>query len=249
MDVLLYRFPGSNACLAVELLLDHAGVAWQERRVRPGLHPLQLRRRGFAHQTVPAALIDGAHVQGSRRIARVIADALPGSGLLPADGDGRERVLELERLAERLQRVARRLLYVVAQDDPSVVLPLVRANFPRLPDRLGLLVARGLIVGAMHGHGARRERVEHELRRAGESLDALDAGVREGLLGGEAPTVADFQAAPNLALLAGSPQLSGVLRARPSWVIAERWCPTYPLEVAADAPAAWSRALAPTGAA
>lgn len=245
MDVLLYRFAGSNACLTVELLLDHAGIAWRERRLRPGLHAASLRLHGFPRPTVPAAVIDGTRVQGSRSISKRVADALPGSGLLPAAGADRERVLDLERRAERLQDAARRLVYVVAQDDRDLVLPLVHANFRRLPRPLAAIVARGLVAGGKHGHGARRDRVEHELGRAKESLDALDEGVREGLLGGERPTVADFQAAPNLALLAAAPQLAPMLHARASWVMADRWCPSYPLEVSADAPEAWSAALAP----
>lgn len=245
MDVQLYRFPGSNACLTVELLLDHAGIAWRERRLPPGLHAALLRLHGFDRPTVPAAVIDDTRVQGSRPIARHVADARPGSGLLPSAGADRERVLELERLAERLQDAARRLVYVVAQDDPDLVLPLVRANFPRLPRPAAAVVARGLVAGGKYGHGARRDRVEHELGRARESLDALDAGVREGLLGGDRPTVADFQAAPNLALLAATPQLAPVLHARPSWVIADRWCPSYPLDVTADVPEGWASALAP----
>lgn len=246
MDVQLYRFPGSNACLSVELLLDHAGIEWQEQRVRPGLHPLTLRRSGFARPTVPAAVIDGEHVQGSRQIARVVADRLPELGFLPTDPQARERVLELERHAERLQVAARRLVYVLAQREPRLVLPLVRANFPRLPRPAKALVARGLVAGARAGHGARPDRVEHELTRAHDMLDALDAGVREGLLGGTMPTVADFQAGPNLALLASAPQLAPVVRARPCWTIAERVCPTYPLDVSADAPQAWADALAAT---
>jgi glutathione S-transferase len=242
-SVELFTFPGSNACLTAELVLTHAGIDWQRRRLRPGLHVLQLRARGFSGPTAPAARIDGRRVQGSREIAHAAAELAPASGLLPAEDAARERVLAAEQQAERLQNVARRLVYVLAQDDPGLIRPLIDANYGMLPRVVRPAVTRLLIRGAVAGHGAKRSRAERDLDRAAGLLDEFDRLVEEGVLGGDAPNVADFQLAPNLALLAASPQLGAVLRARPCWRVAERLVPSYPLDVTADAPAAWAERL------
>lgn len=242
-DVELFTFPGSNAGLGVELLLDHAGIEWRERRLRPGLHVLSLKARGFAAPTVPAALIDGRRVQGSRAIALAIAESVPEAGLLPADPALRAQVLEAERDGEKLQVAARRLVYVLAQDDPGVIRPLVDANYGFLPRSLRPAVARGLIAAAAKGHRARRDRVEHELAKVQSLLARFDDLVEAGVLGTDTPNVADFQVAPNLALLAVPGNLGEVLRERPCWRIAERLVPHYPLDVSATAPAEWAEQL------
>lgn len=243
-DVELFTFPGSNACITVELLLDHAGVTWRERRMRPGLHVLTLRRAGFSGPTAPAARIDGTRIQGSRAIASAIAERLPAAGLLPAAAEPRAQVLEAERDGERLQVAARRLVYVIGQRDPSVIRPLVDANYGIVPGPLRGLVTRALVAAASKGHGARRDRVDHELDKVATLLGRFDTLVEAGVLGTATPTVADFQIAPNLALLAMAPELGAVLRARPSWQIAERLLPRYPLDVEPEAPAGWAARLA-----
>ncbi|MEO6866905.1 MAG: glutathione S-transferase N-terminal domain-containing protein, partial [Gaiellales bacterium] len=121
MDVTLYGFPGSNACLATELLLEHAGVTPTHHRLVPMLHVASVKARGFPGPTVPAARIDGTRVQGTRRIARAVADAMPELGLLPLEEPARQRVLDAERQAERFQVAARRIIYGLAQDDASII--------------------------------------------------------------------------------------------------------------------------------
>lgn len=243
MQVELFTFEGSNACRSVELLLDHAGIEWRRRGMRPGFHALELRARGFRRQTAPAAIIDGERVQGSRHIAHAVADAMPELGLLPDDPDLREVVLEAERDAERLQNAARRLMYVLAQDDASVIRPLVDANFRVLPGPARSVFARVLVRAASYGHAARRDRVDGYLQVVADVVARLDELVEDGVLGTDTPTVADFQATPNLAALAMVGGLGDAVRARPSWRIAERIESTYPITFTLDAPADWSERL------
>jgi glutathione S-transferase len=239
-DVELFTFPGSNACLTAELVLTHAGIEWRERRLRPLMHVLELRARGFSGATAPAALIEGRRVQGSTKIAHAAAELRPDSGLLPADPELRERVLEAEHQAERFQNVARRLVYVLAQRDESIIRPLVDANYGFLPSPLRAGLVKVMIRAASAGHGAKAERAERDVQRAVDLLGVFDELVDAGVLGSDVPNVADFQLAPNLALLALAPELEAALRTRACWPLAERLVGRYPLEVSAHAPQAWA---------
>ncbi len=243
MQVELFTFEGSNACRSVELLLDHAGIEWRRRRLRPGLHALGLRLRGFPGPTAPAAIIDGVKVQGSRKIARAIADALPQSGLLPEDPADREAVLAAEQSGERLQNAVRRIFYVLGQGDPSLARPIIDANYAAVPRPGRALMARALVRAASVGHQARAERIDGYLDRVAAVLAELDELVERGLLGTDAPTVADFQAAPNIAALALDPQIARALHRRPCWQIAARVEPTYPMQVQLQVPPEWAARL------
>jgi glutathione S-transferase len=244
MDVELFRFSGSNACLTVERMLDHAGVEWRAHEVRPVFHVLTLRRHGFPKQTVPAAFIDGERVQGSRAICQRVADALPDSGLLPTDPERRERVLAAEAKGEQLQNVVRRIFYVLAQRDRQVVMPIVNGSFGSWPTWRRRAFARLLVPLASSGHAAKSSRIDGYLERAAGLLDDFDELVEEGILGTETPTIADFQIGPNLAALALDPDAAVLLRARPCWRIAEVASPTYSFDVPIDVPDEWLTRLA-----
>lgn len=243
MDVELYRFPGSNACLTVERLLDHVGIEWRERRVRPAFHVLSLRRAGFDRPTVPAAVIDGERVQGSRTICARIAAALPDSGLLPADPELRARVLEADATGEQLQNAVRRVFYVLAQRDPSLVMPLVDGSFGAWPRWARRGFARLLVPMASKGHAAKSERIDGYLDRIASLLTQFDELVAAGVLGSDRPTVADFQIGPNLAALALDPGMATALRARPCWQVAERTGTSYGFEATLAAPPEWAARL------
>ncbi len=246
MDVELFRFPGSNACLTVERMLDHVGVDWRAREVRPIFHVFVLRRHGFSKRTVPAALIDGERVQGSRAICGRVADALPESGLLPTDPELRERVLAAEAKGEQLQNSVRRIFYVLAQRDRSMVMPIIDESFPTWPGWGRHLFSRVLVPVASSGHAAKAARIDGYLDRAASLLDEFDVLVEDGILGTDTPTIADFQIGPNLAALALDPEAAKVLRVRPCWRIAEIASPTYALDVELDVPSEWVSRLART---
>lgn len=239
MDVELFRFPGSNACLSVERMLDHTGIEWREHRVRPIFHVATLKRHGFARRTVPAAIIDGTKVQGSRAICQYVAERRPKSGLLPTDPARRERVLAAEAKGEQLQNVVRRIFYVLAQRDRQVVMPVVNGSFGNWPRWGRAAFSRVLVPLASSGHAAKASRIDGYLDRAAGLLDDFDALVEEGVLGTNTPTIADFQIGPNLAALALDPEVAAVLQARPLWRIAEVASPTYSFETPIDVPSEW----------
>ena len=238
-DVELFRFNGSNACVTVERLLDVSDIPWRAHEMRPMLHVVTLRRHGFPGRTAPAARINGVRVQGSRDISHAIADAHPELGLLPADPAARDVVLAAEAQGEQLQNALRRIFYVLAQRDIAVVQPLVDDSFSRVPRVGRRLIARVLVPLAAKGHAARPERINGYLDRVGGLLTEFDALVERGVLGSDTPNVADFQIGPNLAALATAPTARELLESRPSWRIAERTCPTYPLGLTTDIPQEW----------
>ena len=59
-------------------------------------------------------------------------------------------------------------------------------------------------------------------------LDEIDALVAQGLLGGEPPNAADFQIAPNLALMLRFEDLEPLFSGRPSVPLAHRLAPRFP---------------------
>jgi glutathione S-transferase len=245
MHIELFTFHGSNACRSIELLLDHHGLEWRRRGMRPGIHALELKLRGFPGPTAPAALIDGVRVQGTIAIAHAIAEAMPKLGLLPIDPAAREQVIEAERLGERMQNATRRLVYVLARHNPGQMRPLIDSNFRFVPSPGRTLMARGLVPLAARAKRASDERTPKDLSIVAEALVAFDELVESGVLASDTPTVADFQATPNLAALAQAPELAEVLRLRPCWRIAAAIEPTYPLEFDVHAPPEWAQRLTP----
>lgn len=243
MDIELFRFTGSNACLTVERMLEHVGVEPRMHEVRPIFHVLTLRRNGFDKRTVPAAFIDGDRVQGSRAICRRVADGLPDSGLLPADPDLREQVLAAEAKGEQLQNVVRRIFYVLAQRDREVAMPIVDGSFASWPRWSRKAFLRVLVPLASSGHAAKSSRIDGYLERAAGLLDEFDALVEAGVLGTDRPTIADFQIGPNLAALALDPEAAAILEARPCWRIAQVACPTYGFDAELDVPSEWLERL------
>ncbi|MCW2927430.1 MAG: Glutathione S-transferase domain protein [Thermoleophilia bacterium] len=246
-DITLWSFHGSNAGLTAELIFEHAGIEHRTRRVPPGLHAAALRLAGFPRPTVPALRVGDERIQGSRAIASWAAERVPDAHLLPADPDERAVVLAAEQRGERLQNVVRRLVYVHAQSNPVIVRALVDATYTGAPRPVRALVAKALVPLGSRAIAARADRLDGYLDLLVELLAEFDGLVQDGLLGTETPNVADFQIAPNLAALAVDAGMGEALRGRPCWRIAERCCPTYPLDGEVGLPAEWvGRVAAPT---
>jgi glutathione S-transferase len=240
-DIRLYTFPGSNAGLTAELILDHANVAHERVQLRPGLHAASLKARGFPAATVPALYVDGTRLNGSRQIAHLVADELaPDSQLLPEDAELRSRVLEVERDGERLQNAVRRAFYAAATSSSGGVRNLVDANFSDLPGLVRTAVTAALIPAARMGHKIRVEQGPSYVARVEELLRLADEYVEAGLLGTDTPNVADFQFAPNVVVLGELEGAFGeIVRAHRVWEPMLRLLPKYPITFTLALPADW----------
>jgi glutathione S-transferase len=244
----LYVIPGSHACRAAMLMLEHKGVPYRRTEFVTLLHPLQARLHGFDSGgqtrsaggkrslglrmgdrlgTVPALNADGERVSTNHRIARFLDERHPERRLLPEDPGQRAAVEEVERWAnDTLQMAARRIPAAAALRDPE--------EFGRTSGngRLGHLLYRSAflrrliiprILGGIFAAGRR-----HESAIAAELpglLDRVDAWIAAGVLGGEQLNVADFMVAPSLALIMYRHDVRPEFEGRPCLELVDRLLP------------------------
>jgi glutathione S-transferase len=244
----LYVIPGSHACRAAILMLDHKRVAYRRVDIVTLAHPVVTRLHGFDAGgetrtagsrrtlglrlgdrlgTVPALAANGRRLSTNRQIARFLDERHPEPALLPADPAQRDAVEEAERWAnETLQMAARRIIGAAVLRDP--------ARFSRIAadGRLGYLLyrrefARRLIVprvlrDVFRAHPAADEELLADLVAM---LDRIDAWIADGVLGGPELNVADFMVAPSLALILYRPDVQPLFEGRPSLELVDRLLP------------------------
>jgi glutathione S-transferase len=249
----LYVIPGSHACRAAMLMLDHKRVPYRRVDVITLLHPLAVRLRGFNAGgqtrsaggrrprslrigdrlgTVPALAADGERLSTNHGIARFLDDRHPEPLLLPADPERRRAVEEVEQWANGpLQMEARRILGAGVLRDP--------AEFSRSASdgRMGHLLyrhvlARRLIIPriATRVFAVDGTTDDELLAELPAMLDRIDAWIAEGVLGGDELNVADFMVAPCLALMLYRPDVMPLFEGRPALELVDRLLPDkYPL--------------------
>ncbi|HKH22098.1 MAG TPA: glutathione S-transferase N-terminal domain-containing protein [Solirubrobacterales bacterium] len=217
----LYVIPGSHACRAAMLMLEHKGLDWRPFRLLSGLQTVAMRPLGFPGRTVPALKLDGARVQGNRNIARFLDRIEPEPPLLPPH---RLTVVEdAERFADEvLQPLARRLVVAAGRRDLSNLVDHADSG------RLGALLAptrrrRRMVMriaGRFFGISDETERLD--LAALPHVLDRVDSMVESGVLDGAQLNAADFQVVPSLWLLAYRRDVRDIVEARPAWRLTER---------------------------
>jgi glutathione S-transferase len=244
----LYVIPGSHACRAAMLMLEHKRARYRRVDVLTLLHPLAVRLRGFGASgqtraagttrtaslrlgdrlgTVPALAAGPERISTNHRIARFLDARHPERPLVPADPERRAAVEEAERWAnETLQMTARRILLSAVLRDPAA---MSRAT---ADGRMGHLLyrserARRLVVPwigrqvfAVHPDADAKR-----LDELAEVLDRVDALIEEGVLGGDEPNVADLMVAPSLALILYRPDAMPMFEGRPALALVDRLLP------------------------
>lgn len=235
----LYVIPLSHPSLAVRRMLEQAGIEHRVVTLTSGLHPLSLRARGFAGQTVPALEIDGRRVQGSLEIARAIAESSPPGTLYPVDAEARRRVEEAERWGEaELQPVARRLLrwaMVRRGDLRRWLMRINRIPFPGVAGALMTPVAKRFA----RVSSADDETVRRDMERLPGLLDRVDALIDEGTIGGPPPNAADWQIGTSVRVMLAFEDLRDAIEGRPAAELARRLLPRYRGSVPPVLPEAW----------
>jgi glutathione S-transferase len=223
-ELVLYTIPGSHACRATTLMLEHKGMGWRERVLVPGVQTTTMKLRGFPGRTVPALRSDGERVQTNREIARFLDRLRPEPPLVPP---GRaEEIEEAERFIDAvLQPIARRLALAAGRRDLALLADHADSG------RLGVILApsrwrRRLAVWGAYRYFGIHGRVESlDLAALPGVLDHVDALVSAGTLNGAELNAADFQAAPCLALIGYRLDVRDVVASRPSWALVERLLP------------------------
>lgn len=223
-EPLLYSIPGSHACRATTLMLEHKGMSWRERVLPPGVQTMTMRMRGFQGKTVPAIRLEGERVQTNRHIARFLDRLRPEPPLVPVGREG--EVAESERFVDGLlQPLARRLVLTAGRRD------LAEVSNHGDSGRLGALLApsrwrRRLAIRGAHRYFGMNGHVESlDLAELPAVLDRTDSFVEAGILNGAELNAADFQAAPCLALIDYRLDVRAEVESRPSWALVERLLP------------------------
>lgn len=236
--VKLYAFTGSAPSLTARLMLEHKGIDHKAVHVMIGPHAFGMLGRGFETMTVPALKVDGRRVQGSREISRALDELAPRPPLFPGDPERRGRVEEAEEWGEELQDAVRRLVLCAARRDPGAFTSVYRHVSPLM--RAAQRVSRRLVMRlATAGHRATDRAGERDLAVLPARLDRIDAWIAQGLLDSAELNAADFQIAPNIALLLRFEDLAPFVEGRPAARLAQRVAPDFPGAVPPVLPPAW----------
>lgn len=249
MKVRLYTIPGSHPGVAVQLMLQRKGIAFERTDLFPVIARLVVRGLRFPGPTVPAAKIDGRRVQGSRQIARELDRLRPEPPLFPADPDERSAVEEAERFGdEELQHPVRQIIWWAFQQDKSPLRSYSEGARLGIPVGLAVRTAGPVIAMEKRIHEATDENVRADLAAFGALLQRVDDLIAAGTLGGEEPNAADFQIAPSIRLAMTLQDLRPLIESRPAGRLAKRIQPEIAGDFPPVLPAAWLEPLRATAA-
>ncbi len=244
----LYVIPGSHACRAAMLMLEHKQLPYRRVDVLTLTHPVVARLHGFDAGgqrrnaggrrtigirlgdrlgTVPALAADGERISTNHGIARFLDERHPDPPLLPADPERRAAVEEVERWAnETLQMAARRILgpWVIRHPDAS--------SRAAGDGRMGYLLykrrlARRVIIPKIIARVFAASPAANDalLDDLAGFLDRIDAWIAEGVLNGPELNVADFMVASSLALILYRPDVRPMFEGRPALELVDRLLP------------------------
>jgi glutathione S-transferase len=228
VDLTLYTTAASPPCEAVKAALAIKAVPYREVELPPGPHRLHQRIR-FGRPTVPALILDGAKIQGSRAIVRSIDRLVPSPPLFPADSDDRAAVEVAERWGDEfLQGAVRRIEIAALRRCPGFRSSQAKASRWKLPEPLLEGVAPPLTSWLVRAHGADDATVERDLWTLPGYLDGVDRLIAHGVIGNAEPNAADLQIGSSVRLLATLADLAPLLAGRPAHALARRLFPEYP---------------------
>ncbi|MDE3069234.1 MAG: glutathione S-transferase N-terminal domain-containing protein [Acidobacteriota bacterium] len=221
MDLRLYVVHGSHPCAAVQKALDLKGLPCRVVEWPPPLHaPIQ--KLLFGARTVPAMVIDGEKISGSRAIMRRLDELAPEPPLYPADPALRARVEEAERWGDEVfQPVAREIIWVALGHSPqSMPSYTVHSRLAMPPAALRLsapLITR--LARAINRTDDARARADIGALPA--QLDMIDAWIADGTIGDAAqPNAADLQILSTVRLLMTMADLRPLIEGRPCAALA-----------------------------
>lgn len=250
MKARLYVIPASHPSIAVELMLEHKGIAYKRTDLLPVISKGVLRAVGFPGVTVPALKIDGDKVQGSRQITRELERLVPEPALFPADPEQRAAVEEAERFGdEELQHPIRQILWWGMKQNRAPLRSYSEGAKIGMPIGLAVKTAAPIVALSARFNEASDENARQAIAALPPLLDKVDAWVEGGVLNGEKLNAADFQIAPSLGLAMTLDDLRPAIENRPAAALARRLVPNYPGKMPPVLPAEWLDPLArPQGA-
>jgi glutathione S-transferase len=244
MNARLYVIPASHPSIAVQLMLEHKGIAYKRTDLLPVISKGVLRAVGFPGITVPALKIDGDKVQGSRQIARELDRLRPEPPLFPTDPEQRAAVEEAERFGdEELQHPVRQILWWGMRKDRAPLRSYSEGAKIGMPIGLAMKTAAPIVALSARFNEASDENARQAVTALPALLDRVDAWIESGVLNGERLNAADFQIAPSLGLAMTLDDLRPAIEARPAGALARRIVPSYPGRMPPIAPEEWLAGL------
>lgn len=209
----LHVVPFSHPCLAVSAALDRLGYEYETVELVTGQQAAEVERvYGEGRRTVPGLLVDGEPVHGTAAIFARLDALSSDAGLYPAALA--EAIREAEpALAEDLQSTARVLVFGAMHFRPESMGTF--AGIDQL-DPGGVDFAIKSMRAAWRYLGIDAQRVHATLQELPAQLDAVDALLEAGVIGGEEPTAADFQLGSSLHLLVQIADVRPLVEERPA---------------------------------
>lgn len=235
----LYSLALSHPGQAAHLMLEHKGIEHRVVDLLAGIHPAQVRARGFRGGTVPALKLDGRRIQGSLEISRALDEVQPQPPLFPADPDRRRAVEQAETWCERELQPAPRVAFRWAArnnrasrrwiaEEEGLPLPAVMAELSRpIVNRLAAMI------------GADDSGVRAMLDSLPGMLDRVDALIADGVICGPEPNAADFQILTTIRTLLTMDDLRPFVAGRPCEAPARELWPSPVEPVPGALPAEW----------
>lgn len=213
-QLVLHVVPFSHPCLAVSAALDRLGQEYETITLETGRQGDEIEKiYGEGCRTVPGLLVDGEPVHGTSTILARLDELHPDAGLYPATVA--EAIREAEpALAEDVQMSARVLVFGAMHFRPESMGTF--AGVDQL-DPGGVDFAIKTMRGAWRYLDITAERIHGTLQALPAQLDAVDALLDLGALGGEEPTAADFQLGSSLHLLVQLGDIRPLVEERPAW--------------------------------
>lgn len=246
MKARLFTIPASHPGWTARLILERKGVPYARVDLVAVLSKPILRAAGFSGVTVPALIVDGHRIQGSRAIARELDRLVPEPPLFPADPGERAKVEEAEAWGDEvLQGVARRLVWNLLSKDRRPILSYLEGARLGVPVGIAAKTATPIAKLSARFNEADDAHAIADLAALPGLIDRVDAYIAEGVLGGKEPNAADFQIAPTLALLMTLADVRPCIDGRPAGELARRLVPDFPGHAPPGFPARW---LEPLGA-
>jgi len=204
----------------VSTALDRFGWEYETVELMSGRHQEEVEAvYGEGKRTVPGLLVDDQPVHGTTEIFTRLAELRPEAGLYPEATAEEIRAAEAG-LAEELQAGARVLVFGAMHFRPESFGTF--AGVAQL-DPPAVDFAIKTMRGAWRYLEISAERIHATLQGLPAQLDAVDALLGTGALGGAEPTAADFQLGSSLHLLAQIGDVRPLVEARPAAQAALAW--------------------------
>ena len=239
MKAILLGVPGSHPTLTARLMLERKGFEVDRFDLIPALHRLILRRT-FGAGTVPAVVIDGQRLQGTRTISRALDALVPEPPLFPEDPERRVEVERAELWGDLvLQPAARRLAWAALSRDHSTIASFLEGSNLPLPTRLAVATSPPMIWLAARGNRVSERSTRRDLAGLAGMLDHVDSLSERGVIGGADPNAADYQLATSVRLLMGLADLREEIEGRPAGRHAVRLVPEFAGRVGPVFPPGW----------